>query len=213
MLRLALLALLACATPTFAQLQWEKPWQEFHRPPEDKQLETTFAFGNSGAKPVTIKSVKTSCGCTTTKLDKTTYAPGEKGELTARFAFGQRKGSHRKLITVTTADDARQELNLVVHIHPALIVTPALVFWKVGQPAEPQTVQLTAEPGTTVRVKSVTSSNPRLIATLKTTKPGEAYALSVKPTDTTQRESAELTVETDYPSDAPRAFTIHARIK
>ncbi len=213
MLRLVFLALLGCATTTFAQLQWDKPWQEFHRPPEDKQLDTTFAFRNSGTTPVTIKSVKTSCGCTTTKLDKTTYAPGEKGALTARFIFGQRKGSHRKLITVITADDTRQELNLVVSIHPGLTVTPALVFWKIGQPAEPQTVQLTAEPGTNVRVKRVTSSNPRVVATLKTSKPGEAYALNVKPSDTAQRETAELTVETDYPPDAPRSFTIYARVK
>lgn len=213
MIRLLALALLGCVTPAFAQLQWEKPGQEFHRAPEDKQLEATFAFRNSGTAPVTIKSVKSSCGCTTTKLAKTTYAPGEKGELTARFTFGQRKGGQRKMITVTTADGARQELNLVVYIEPTLTVSPALVFWRVGQPAEPKTVQLTAAPGTSVRVKSVTSSNPRVLATLATTKPGEAYALSVKPTDTTQRETAELTVQTDFPPDAPRAFTIHARIK
>jgi Protein of unknown function (DUF1573) len=213
MFRLLLFALLGCASTAFAQLKWDKPWQEFHRPPEDDHLETTFSFRNSGSTPVTIKSVKTSCGCTTAKLDKNTYAPGEKGEVVARFSFGQRKGAHRKLITITTDDDARQELNLVVFIHPALAVSPALVFWKVGQPAVAQTVQLTAEPGTTVRVKSVTSSNPRLSATLKTNKPGEEYALSVRPADTAQRETAELIVQTDYPPDAPRAFTIHARIK
>ncbi|MGB8166405.1 MAG: DUF1573 domain-containing protein [Chthoniobacteraceae bacterium] len=213
MLRLLLLALLCCAPPALAQLQWEKPWQEFHRPPEDDYLETKFNFRNAGTSPVTIKSVKTSCGCTTAHLEKKTFSPGEKGEIVTRFTFGQRTGGHRKLITVTTADGARQELNLVVFIHPALTVSPALVFWKVGQPAEAQMVHLAAEPGTTVRVKSVTSSNPRLSATLKAIKAGEHYALSVKPADTTQRESAELTVETDYPSDAPRAFTIHARIK
>lgn len=213
MLRLLFLALLGCTATAFAQIQWEKTGQEFHRAPEDKQLEATFAFRNSGTTPVTIKSVKSSCGCTTTKLAKTTYAPGEKGELTARFTFGQRKGGQRKLITVTTADGTRQELNLVVYIEPTLTVSPALVLWRVGQPADAQMVQLTAPPGTNVRVKSVTSSNPRVVATLATTKPGEAYALSVKPADTAQRETAELTVQTDYPPDAPRAFTIHARIK
>jgi hypothetical protein len=162
---------------------------------------------------VTIKSVKTSCGCTAARLEKKTYGPGEQGEVTARFSFGGRKGAQRKLITVRSDDGTQQELNLVVVINPGLTISPALVFWRIGQPAEERLVQLTAEPGMPVRVKSVSSSNPRLRATLQTTKPGEQYAVSVKPADTTQRETAELTVQTDYPPDAPRAFTIYARIK
>lgn len=213
MLRLLMFVLVGWASPAFGQLQWAKPWQEFHRAPDDDHVETKFTFRNAGPQPVTIKSVKTSCGCTTARLEKNTYAPGEKGEVAARFAFGERKGAHRKMITVTADDGSQQELNLVVFIHPVLTITPALVFWRVGQPAEARAVQLTVEPGTNARVKSVVSSNPRVKATLQTTKPGEAYLVSVQPIDTTQRESAELAVQTDYPPDAPRVFTIHARVK
>lgn len=212
MLRILLL-LIALTAPAFAQLKWEKPWQDFHRSPADEKLETTFAFQNAGQTTITIKSIKTSCGCTTARLEKKIYAPGERGELTAKFVFGDRKGLHRKLITVKTDDGQQQELNFVVNIHEALTVTPALVFWKVGQPAEPRAVQLTAAQGMPVRVKSVTSSNPRLAATLQTVKTGEQYVVSVRPTDTAQKEAAQLTVQTDYPPDAPRAYTIHARIK
>jgi hypothetical protein len=208
-----ILLLLALAAPAFAQIKWDKPWQEFHRNPADGHLETTFAFQNAGQGTVTIKSIRTSCGCTTARLDKKMFAPGERGELTAKFNFGDRKGVHRKMITVKTDDGQQQELNFVVNIHEALTVAPALVFWKVGQPAEPRTVQLTAEAGSSVRVKSVTSSNPRLTATLQTVKPGEQYVISVKPADTAQKEAAQLTVQTDFPPDAPRAYTIHARIK
>jgi hypothetical protein len=210
---LLLLAFLIGAAPAFAQLKWEKPWQEFHRTPDDDHVETKFSFRNVGSAPVTIRNVKTSCGCTTARLDKKIYAPGENGEVVARFSFGERKGAHRKMVTVTSDDGTRQELNLVVIIHPVLEITPALVFWRVGQPAEPKLVQLTAEAGTNARVKSVTSSNPRVQATLQPTKPGEPYSLSIRPVDTAQRETAELLVQTDYPPEAPRAFTIHARVK
>jgi hypothetical protein len=44
-------------------------------------------------------------------------------------------------------------------------------------------------------------------------RPGEAYALVVQPADTAQKESAELIVQTDFPPDAPRSYTVHARIK
>jgi hypothetical protein len=211
--RTFLIIFFSLAASAFAQLKWERPWQQFHRSPEDGHLDTKFAFRNGGTTPITIKSIKTSCGCTTAKLEKRTYAPGETGEVLAHYQFGDRKGAHRKSVTVTTDDGSSQELNLVVFIHPGLEITPALVFWRVGQPGEPQTVQLTAEPGTPVRVKSVASSNPRVTATLQTLKPGEQYAVQIKPADTTQRETAELSVQTDFPPDAPRAFTIHARIK
>jgi hypothetical protein len=208
-----LLCLLALAAPAFAQLQWEKPWQEFQRNPADSHLETTFAFQNTGPNVITIKSIRSSCGCTTARLAKKVFAPGERGELTAKFTFGDRRGAHRKMITVKTDDGQQQELNFVVDICEALTVAPALVFWKVGQPAEPRTIQLSAKPGTLVRIKGVTSSNPRLTATLQTIKAGEQYVVSVKPADTAQKEAAQLTVQTDYPPDAPRAYTIHARIK
>ena len=54
---------------------------------------------------------------------------------------------------------------------------------------------------------------PRLTAKLENTKAGEPYTISVAPADTTQKESAEISVQTDFPADAPRAYTIHARIK
>lgn len=213
MRRFLLAVFLSVTTTAFAQLKWDKPWQEFHRTPDEDHLETKFTFKNTGTGEVTIKTIKTSCGCTTAKLETKTYAPGQDGELTARFNFGSRKGAHRKMITVTTEDETKQELNLVVFIHPGLNIEPALVFWKVGQPAEARTVQLTAEPGTTVKVKGIISTNPRLTATLQTTKAGESYVVSIKPADTAQRESAEFTIQTDYPPDAPRSFTLHARIK
>jgi hypothetical protein len=48
---------------------------------------------------------------------------------------------------------------------------------------------------------------------LITNQPGQKYAIAVTPTDTTQKDTAEIKVQTDYPNAAPRAYTIYARIK
>jgi hypothetical protein len=200
--------------PLRADLVWEKAAQNFHRAPSDGHLETKFAFRNEGKSPVTIRKVRTSCGCTTAKLVKNTFDPGEQGEITVRFTFGDRKGPHRKIIAVDTDEksDAAQ-LSLQVWIHEPLTIAPALVFWKTGDAVAAKTVQLTAEPGTAVRVKSVASSNPRIAARLETIKAGGQYVVAVTPADTSKKESAEITVETDFPADQPRSYTIHARIK
>ena len=208
-------ALLLLTLPGSAQLKWDKPVQQFQRTPADGEIEARFTFKNAGASPVTIKTLRPSCGCTTAHLEKKTYAPGEAGEVVAHFVFGDRKGPQRKTIEVRT-DDAPTEpvrLDLRVNIHDPLTIAPALVFWKRGEPAEPKTVQLTADETQHVRIKSVASSNPRLPAKLVTIKPGEQYAVAVTPADTAQKESAEISVLTDFPADAPRTYLIQARIK
>lgn len=214
-LPLFLLPLLLVTTAALAELKWDKPVQRFQRTPEDKEIAAHYTFRNVGTTPVTIKTLRSSCGCTTARMEKKTYAPGEQGEVVVQFVFGDRKELHRKTVTVTT-DDKTQEpvvLDLRVDIHDPLAVAPALVYWKTGEPVAAKTVQLTADPGQTVRIKSVTSSNPRLAATLETIKPGAAYAVSVTPADTAQKESAEISVQSDFPPDAPRTYIIHARIK
>lgn len=198
-----------------AELRWDKPVQEFHRTPQDKFVEAKFTFKNTGATPVTIDKVRTSCGCTTADLPKKTYAPGEQGELTVKFSFGGRNGAQRKLIRVFSNDrgDEPAVLDLRVYITEPVNVSSSLVLWRVGSPSDAKTVQLTMDPQHPVKVKSVSSTNPRLAASLQTVKAGEQYVVSVKPADTTAREAAEIKVETDFPPDAPRTYTIYARVK
>ena len=208
-------ALLLTTGHGLAELKWDKPVQSFQRTPADGEIEVHFTFRNAGAAPVTIKTLRPSCGCTTAHLEKKTFAPGEAGEVVAHFVFGDRKGPHRKTIEVRT-DDAPMEpvmLDLRVNIHDPLTIAPALVFWKRGEPGEAKTVQLTVDAEQHVRIKSVVSSNPRVAAKLETIKVGEQYAVSVTPVDTTQKESAEISVLTDFPADAPRIYILHARVK
>ena len=138
---------------------------------------------------------------------------GETGQIDVKFTFGSRKGPTRKIVSVTMEDKSEIPLDLRVWIHEPLTIAPALVYWKVGEPGEAKPVQLNVADGQKVGVKSVTSSNPRITATVEAAKPGEQYVVNVKPADTAQKETAELTVQTDFPPDAPRAYTIHARVK
>jgi hypothetical protein len=208
----AAILLLSLATAR-AELAWTKPIQEFQCLPDQNSVEAHFAFKNVGKDPVTIKSLVTSCGCTTAKLAKKIYAPGESGEVLATYTFRFQSGALRKLVTVTT-DDHTEPMTLDIRVfkHEPFEVKPALVYWRTGEAAEGKTIQLTAN-NYPVHIKSVSSSNPRLTAQLQTVKDGEAYAVLVKPADTAQKEAAEISVVTDFPAAAPRTYTIHARIK
>jgi hypothetical protein len=213
MITRTLLCLAASVAFARADLVWEKSTQEFHRVPDDKHVEAKFAFKNTGPDTVTIKKVTTSCGCTTAKLAKNTYAPGESGEIDVKFNFGSRRGPQRKIIAVIGEDKREWMLDLRVYIHEPLTLTPALVYWRTGDAPEAKAVKLTTADGQKVAVKSVTSSDKRVSATVSAVKPGEEYLVNVKPADTSAKLAAELTVATDFPPDAPRSYRIFARIK
>ena len=90
-----------------------------------------FAFVNDGETTVTIEAVNSSCGCTTAALDKKVYAPGEKGELRARFDLGQRRGLQTKTISVKIQNEPMATiLTLAVAIAEPMKVLPSLVLWK-----------------------------------------------------------------------------------
>ena len=198
-----------------AQIAWEKPVQSFERTPEDGHVEARYAFKNAGPAQVTIKSLRSSCGCTTARLDRKTYAPGESGEVVLKFTFGARRGLQQKGVTVVTnpATPTPVVLGLRVNIWEPVTLTPALVWWRVGDAAEAKTVQVAIAPGSAARVRSVASSSPRIAARLQSAKTGEPFTIAVTPSDTSAKETAQITVQTDFPADAPRAYTIHARIK
>ena len=98
-------ALFLCiSTGAQAQLAWEKTELELNPPPSADSAVATFKYENKGAKPINIKAVRTSCGCTTAALAKNDVAPGEKGEIVATLKTGDRTGLQQKTVTVETDD-------------------------------------------------------------------------------------------------------------
>ena len=213
MLRAVLLPFLVATTTAFAGLKWDRPVQEFHCVPEDGFVETKFTFTNPGPNPLRIRKIQSSCGCTTARLAKRDFAPGEAGELVAKFTFGGRRGPQRKTILVSTDDGTEVILDLRVWIHDPLPIKPALVFWKVGDPLEPKSVELTASEGQKIGITSVSSTNPAITASVETIAPGSKYRLQVRPSSTAQKESAQIKIVTDFPAAAPRTYIVHLRIK
>jgi hypothetical protein len=144
-----------------------------------------FPFRNSGAKPVTITAVESSCGCTTPHLAKPLYAPGETGEIRALFEFGDRVGPQQKVLTVMT-DDAKVATHLVlrVEIPEVLVADQRVLQWAHGEPAvaKPLIVR-TPAPG--VVVNSLNFNSTEVDATFAPLPAGGGYRLMLRPLATT----------------------------
>ncbi len=59
-----------------------------------------FEFVNTGSRPVIIKDVKSSCGCTTPSWTKKPIPPGAKGQITVEYDPRNRPGAFLKTVTV-----------------------------------------------------------------------------------------------------------------
>jgi Protein of unknown function (DUF1573) len=205
--------ILAATFAARGELLWESSVQEFERAPSDGSVEAHYGFKNIGPTPVTILRISSSCGCTVAETAKKNYLPGESGQITARFSFGNRKGLQRKVIAVGLSDGTEKQLALNVSILEPLTVRPNLLLWRVGENVAPKTVQLTAAKGVPLKIRSVSSSSPRVTAELHSKTDAFDYTVTVAPVDTAETLSTIVMIETDYPPDAPKSYPVHVRVK
>ncbi len=205
----------AFATPVFAQLKWEKLEQTFAPGPLDKSVVAKYRFTNVGSSTISIKDVRTSCGCTTAALEKWEYTPGESGEIEANFQFAGHIGHQEKWIFVTTSAASTEPtlLRLIVNIPIAVTIEPEFVMWSIGEGAEPKTVRVVVADGFPAKIVSVQVDHPTVKLELHEIRPGKEVEITVMPMDTSKPESAVLSIQTDYPPENPETHYAYARVK
>ena len=94
-------------------IQWIDSVKSFGKITEGQTLHVSFRFKNTGDKPLIIRSVRPSCGCTAADPPKEPVAPGAEGTIKASFNSQGREGMNSKDIYVETNTKGQQ--NHVVH--------------------------------------------------------------------------------------------------
>jgi hypothetical protein len=144
-------------------------------------------FENRGERVIHIREVKTSCKCTASQPDRTTFQPGEKGRLTVTIdPRGEWIVQRTAVVIVEYEDTSRHEARLRVHVRyrPDLELPERVTIRSVaGQPASAE-VLITDNREQPLRITEVTTSAPDLHA-----------AVERAPTAT----GAEYFLKTSYP--------------
>ncbi|MCS7153004.1 MAG: DUF1573 domain-containing protein [Bacteroidia bacterium] len=73
-----------------------------------------FRLTNTGKKPLIIRKVKASCGCTAANPDKSELKPGESTTIKVTFDSTGRSGRDSKSVTVITNDPRQPTTNLII---------------------------------------------------------------------------------------------------
>lgn len=203
------LSILLCVAAR-AELKWEQTKVELHPAIGDKEAVGHFKYKNTGDTPVRIKSVKSSCGCTTAHTQKDQIAPGESGEITATFKIGGRTGTQTKSVTVETDDPAQAvtALMLTAVIPQSLEIRPAFVFWKMGDPPAAKRITVKAGKDFPVGQLNVTSSSQDFQTKVEQTGTGE-FKIDIQPKDTSREMSTNIKI---LPENSRTPFFATARV-
>lgn len=197
-----------------ADLKWDQTSVERIARLGQDRVEVAFTFSNPNGLPVTIVSLQPSCGCTTTRLEKTTYAPGEKGVLTAIFDGRGLQGVQEKTIRVISdGSPTPTTLTLRVSFPSWVDASPRLVWWPVASPAEPKEVRLAIAPSTQATITSVAPENASFTALLQPGGDPFHYQLIVRPLSTATALFSMVTLHLEAPEAAPRNYAIYVQVR
>lgn len=124
------------------------------------KIEHGFELRNEGDSVLTVREVKSSCGCTVTQYDRS-IAAGNTGEIKAVLDTDDLSGPIAKAVTVFTNDSLNPKINLVIKavIEPQIEVEPSYArFIKVeGSGAESSSLTLRTVDGPALEIRSARS--------------------------------------------------------
>lgn len=200
MLKMPYLLLIHFLGLAHADLQFDDTELVLHPSINDTESTGAFRFVNVDDNPVTIKEVKTSCGCTTANLTKRTYQTGEEGVIFATFKFEERQGRKSKNIDVTT-DVSGEPLKLTITalIPEVLKIRPIMVWWKRGEEVRAKTVTIEVNADVPADLKQISFSAEGFDSSVKTLKPSREYEVTVTPRQTEKPVVVSMSIKTDLP--------------
>jgi hypothetical protein len=165
-------------------IRFDAPTHDFGRVVVGTVLHHTFTFTNTGAAPLHISDVRSSCGCTTSGAWTKQVAPGMAGSIPIEFHTVSFTGPVTKSIDVESDDPAQPSVVLTVTAdvwRPILIQPPSAVVRVIlDSPTNPPAVvRITSNEEGPLELSEPVSDHPSLVAKLTEVEPGESFDLSV----------------------------------
>jgi hypothetical protein len=214
---IALLSFITLASLAHAELVWKKDTIKYMAKPSDEEVTGVFYFVNEGKEPVKILQAKSSCGCTVVDLEKDKeYAPGEMGELRAKFTFGEREGQQIKQIRVLVNDKKAPfyTLTLDVTIPTLLKIEPQLLSWDNGEALDPKTSTISVLVSDPIDLILAEPLSEDFDMTLTPVEQGRSYTLSIKPKPDVhdRRADIKLTMSVLKKDGSPKTAVVMAQV-
>ncbi len=119
----------SCSAQDWAAAMFETTSHNFGAVAYGGKVEYDFVLTNKYAADVHIADVRTSCGCTTPRIERATLKPREQGAIIAHLNTDSYMGPHRATITVTFDQPsyAQVQLDVAAYIHQEVLFDPDFI--------------------------------------------------------------------------------------
>ncbi len=173
--------LLILFVPSYGSgLQFESTRQELKAELGQESVRVTYPFEVVDSGGIEILDIRTSCGCTSAKPEKTDYAVGETGIIEVEFEFGSRMGEQKKTVTVVTSSGSAL-LHLEVMIPRKWTLEPRILVWNREEALEPHSAILVFHEAITAEIVKVDVPDTGYSVDWSVITPGKAYRFEVTP--------------------------------
>lgn len=210
---LCLLGWIALCGNLSAGLVWTQKTLSFTPGIADVEVTARYFFENTGASVVTIKSVAAACSCVKASASKQSVAPGEHGEIVAKYSIGDRYGAQTTEIFVETDDAETQvvQLKMELQIPRVAVAEPDMLRWLPGQEVEPKRIRVRAEPGVEFGNVSVESSDPSVVIRVEAGSRASEFEVVVTPAKD-RSWAGQLRIVTGFPKEHPKAILVPVQV-
>ena len=182
------------ANPASA-LEWTVTTLDAHAEPFQKTLTLIFRFKNTGATPVHMLDLQTSCSCLAARGDKKVYAPGEAGQITAEFSAEEPPGTYeRQIQVVTDAAGPPQRLTVRIEIPEFALLAPRSLEWRLNENATEKSSELRANGALRISFTQAIPTSDSFTVRLETVVPDQVYKLIVTPRSTAAVANAAIRI-------------------
>ena len=156
-----------------------------------ERFEHTFILRNTGDAPLTIKEIKTQCGCTAVQEDfkNKTLKPGEKTSFAVNVDTTKFDDFTQKSADVICEGEVQGDMKLWVKgfVKKLLLVHPAPARLELVRDANAiksskTIVRLTSNIDTPIRIKSIEAEKKLVRASVEEVTPGKTFTAEIHPT-------------------------------
>ncbi len=179
------LLFIACPITLLTGLTFEEERVVHEATLDETEYTGIFKFTNKSNKAVKILEVNSSCGCTTALPNKRLFEPGESGEISATFDYGEREGKQMKSIRVETdqEENARIFLTLEVNIPSVMEFSPSVVMWNRASDSNLNSKQVIIESkmNEPIEILDIVASNDMFSHEIQVLEEGKKFAVVITP--------------------------------
>jgi hypothetical protein len=174
---------------------------------EGEIVDGSIKFVNVGTSEVTIKDIRTSCGCTAAKPDKKTYSVGDTAEINYTLKTSGFKGSIRKSIRISFENDdiENASFTILAQVYKELNITPNYLQFNHLTPNVDTTItdffEIQNEGDIPIEIKKINVYNEflKIFPENVTIPPHKSHLFQVKFTPLKSgRYDTRISIESDY---------------